>query len=88
MEEDSFDGFTPLQIERMKGGQDARIDDPELLTSKKGLMDKFTPMSVINSIHGKHKDLDISKKDSVRKNPDNGVGMLFSFYITISDLNV
>lgn len=88
MEEGSFDGFTPEQIERMKVGQDSRIDDPELLTTKKALMDKFTPMSVINSIHGKHKDLDISKKDSVRKNPDSSNSMLFSFYITISDLNV
>ena len=80
--------FTNEQLQRIAEGKDVHIDDPELFTTKRELMDKFTPLSTTNAIQSKHKDICISRKDSVRKNPENQMTMLYSFYITISTLNI
>jgi hypothetical protein len=36
---------------------DAQIDDPELMYKKKHLCNKFTPLTVIGALAGKHKSL-------------------------------
>ena len=36
---------------------DAEIDDPELMQTKKHLCAKFTPLTVVKSLEGKHKGL-------------------------------
>lgn len=51
--------------------KDCTWDDFELLESKKNLMQKFTPISIVDALKGKHKDLQIVKSPSEYKDPDN-----------------
>lgn len=44
------------------GDDDCEIDDPELLTNKKHLMSKVTPIGLINVLQAKHKELGITER--------------------------
>lgn len=80
--------FSEQKREEIAQNLDAYIDDPELLTSKKALIDKFTPMSVINSLKGKIKDHGITSRDGRRKDPATLSTDLFKHTILIERLGV
>lgn len=46
---------------------DAEIDDPELMFAKKHLCAKFTPLSMVSSLQGKHKNLCIQEHIDEKK---------------------
>ncbi|CDW87208.1 UNKNOWN [Stylonychia lemnae] len=48
-------------------GDDTEIDDPELMQSKKHLCQKFTPLTVVKSLEGKHKNLNFQEHLSESK---------------------
>jgi len=51
--------FSPQCLEDIQNGIDSQIDDPDLL-NKKLILGKFTPLSTVNAIIGKHKDCGIT----------------------------
>lgn len=46
---------------------DAEIDDPELMTTKKHLCGKFSPLTIITALQGKHKNLSFQESISEKK---------------------
>lgn len=48
--------------------EDAEIDDPDLL-SKKNLTTKYTPLSIIEALKGKHKNVNITEESQTYKQP-------------------
>ena len=51
--------FNQEQLEAIRRGLDCHIDDPELLTAKKGILGNFSPLQAINAIKGKFPEIAI-----------------------------
>jgi hypothetical protein len=79
--------FSAQSLADIEAGLDAHIDDPELL-SKRDLLDKFTPLSTLNAIIGKHKECGITSTPSWRKNPNDEGTNLFSHHVHMPVLNI
>ena len=48
---------------------DCEIDDPELFTSKKHLIAKLSPLSIVKSLADKHKEVTFVEDGSQHKHP-------------------
>ena len=79
---DELQFFSEAKLQAISEGKDCHLDDPELFTSKKHLMEKFTPLSVTHAISGKFPNSGITSSKSERKNPADGASMLFSHIVT------
>lgn len=77
--------FSAEQLGRIAIGQDCHIDDPELLSSKKHLQGKFSPLQAINAIKGKNPDFGIDIKQSENKNPEDQKTMVFNCFVKLAD---
>lgn len=80
--------FKAEKLQEIEQNLDAFMDDPELLKSKKSLVDKFTPCSVVNSLKGKFKDHGITAHDSRRRNPSTLSSDLFMHTVRLEKLGV
>ncbi len=49
--------------------EDCEIDDPELTTTKKHLMGKLSPLSIVKFLQDKHKEYDIQEEVTQFKHP-------------------
>jgi hypothetical protein len=69
---------------------DTFIDDPFLMLTgrDKNLLDKFTPVSSLHAIIGKHKEAGINQKASEHKNPDNMTTMTFCHCVDYPKLGI
>ena len=63
--------------------QDCEIDDPQLLDSKKHLMSKSTPLSLVNILQNKYKDLVISESLSENLPRHKGLNATYTCLIKI-----
>jgi hypothetical protein len=79
--------FSPQSLEDIENGIDTHIDDPDLL-NKKVVLGKFTPLSTVNAIIGKHKDCGITHTPSWCKNPNDEKTNLFTHYVYMTNLNI
>ncbi len=57
-------------------------------TQKKYLLDKFTPVSIVNAILGKHKESGINQKTAEKKNPNDMNQMIFIHYVHMPIHNI
>ena len=72
-------------LEKVRDGTDARLDDPELLGSKKDLLEKMSPLAVVNQIKQKHaSDLEITIEETQIKQQGPRRQKLISWQTTIS----
>jgi hypothetical protein len=67
--------------------KDAHIDDPELFRSKKHLLDKFTPVSLLHAMKGKFPSCGLNEKASDRKNPADGTN-LFGHQVNLPNSSI
>jgi len=79
--------FSPQSLLDIQNGIDTYIDDPDLL-NKRVVLGKFTPLSTVNAIIGKHKDCGITHTPSWCKNPNDEKTNLFTHYVFMSNLNI
>ena len=87
-DEDQIKEFAPEKLQEISEGTDAFIDDPELLTSKKSLQDKYTPASLVNTLKSKYKDSGITDYSSRRRNPITLNSDLFMFTVSMQKIEV
>lgn len=82
--------FTESQLARIKSAEDTFIDDPFLMLTgrEKNFLDKFTPVSAVHAIVGKHKEAGINQKASEHKNSDNMTTMTFCHCVNLPTLGI
>ena len=83
-----LDLFSTEQVQDIKDLKDAYINDPELFRTKKHLLDKFTPLSLIHALNGKFPSVGINLKASDRKNPSDGATILFGYLVNLPNSSI